>query len=327
MTQPAPAQQSWKPVIGLAIGLSALLSTMLIAFGLPAVTSGPSDVPIAIAAPEVVVDQITDALDDAQPGAFDVTVAPDEAAATAMILDRDIYGAFVVGPDGLTVDIASAASPAIAQLVTAVGQDAGAQLGADVVVNDIVPTSEDDPNAVGLSAGALPIALGGFIAGVATTLLVQGTGRRLAAVSAFAVIAGLAMTAILQFWFGTFTGSFWATAAAAMLGIVATSATVLGLESLLGRPGIVIAALAVVFLGNPLSGIATGPEMLPTPWGAIGQFLPPGATGTLLRNVAFFDGAAIGQPVAVLLCWLALGATLLVVSGLRPRRVAQPAVA
>ncbi len=99
-----------------------------------------------------------------------------------------------------------------------------------------------------------------------------------------------------------------------------TSAIVLGLESLLGRPGIGVAALLVVLLGNPLSGLASAPEMLPTPWGAIGQLLPPGGTGTLLRNVAFFDGAAIATPILVLLGWLALGVALLAIAGLRARR-------
>ncbi|WP_062298795.1 ABC transporter permease [Demequina maris] len=323
MSQPSTERQSWRPVIGLAVGLSLLLSAMLIAFGLPAVSSGPHDVPIAVVAPEEAATQIAGALEQAQPGAFDVTVASSQDEATEMILDRDVYGAFVVSADGVTVDIATAASPTVAQLLTAVGEGVAAQAGAEATVNDVVPTSADDPRAIGLSAGALPIALGGFIAGVATTLLVSGTGRRLVAVGAFAVIAGLAMTAILQFWFGTFTGSFWATSAAAMLGILATSATVLGVESLLGRPGIGIAALLIVFLGNPLSGLTSAPEMLPTPWGAIGQLLPPGATGTLLRNVAFFDGAATAKPILVLLCWLALGAALLIIAGARSRRTAR----
>ncbi|WP_084106440.1 hypothetical protein [Demequina sp. NBRC 110056] len=313
------AAQSWRPVFGLALGLALLVSTMLVAFGLPAVSSSPHDIPLAVVAPEEVAGQIGGALDEAQPGAFEVTAAPSEEDAVAMIEGREVYGAFVVGPMGLTVDVASAASPTVAQLITQVGQAAGAQLGVDVTVNDVVPTSEDDPRGIGLSAGALPIALGGFIAGVATTLLIRGTGRRLAAMGTFAVVAGLLMVSILEFWFGTLTGNFWAASAAAILGILATGMTVLGVESLLGRPGIAIAAILIVFLGNPLSGLTSAPEMLPEPWGAIGQLLPPGATGTLLRNVGFFDGAAIGQPLLVLGAWLALGVALLVVAGARSR--------
>ncbi|WNM23750.1 hypothetical protein RN607_10305 [Demequina capsici] len=313
------AATSWRPVIGLALGLALLLSTMLIAFGLPAVKSGPHGIPIAIVAPDAVATQITGALEDAQPGGFDVTAAASRDAADQLIRDREVYGAFIVGADGLTVDIASAASPTVATLLTTIGTNAATQLGATATVDDIVPTTTEDPRGIGLSAGALPIALGGFIAGVATTLLLSGTARRLTAMATFAVVAGLLMMTILHFWFGSLSGSFWLTAAAATLGILATGMTVLGIESLLGRPGIAVAALLIVFLGNPLSGLTSAPEMLPTPWGAIGQLLPPGATGTLLRNVGFFDGAATLKPVLVLLAWLVLGTALLVLSQVRSR--------
>ena len=107
--------------------------------------------------------------------------------------------------------------------------------------------------------------------------------------------------------------------------ILATGMTVLGLEQLLGRVGIGVAAIVVVFLGNPLSGLAAAPELLPQPWGAIGQLLPPGATGTLLRNIAFFDGAAIGRPVLVLIGWVLMGVALLVLAGVRTGRAARGA--
>lgn len=316
---------TWVGVLGLAVGLAALISTLLVAFGLPALHTAPRDLPIAIVAPAAAMAQLSGALEEAQPGAFAVTVADSADAAADLIRDRSVYGALVVSADGVDVQVASAASPSVATLLTQLGQGVAAQSGAQATVTDVVPTSAADPRGIGLSAGALPIALGGFIAGVATTLLIQGTGRRLVTMAAFAVVAGLAMTAILQFWFETFSGNFLATASAAMLGILATGMTVLGLESLLGRAGIALGALLIVLLGNPLSGLTSAPEMLPQPWGEIGQLLPPGATGTLLRNVAFFDGAAIGRPVLVLIGWVLMGVALLVLAGVRTGRAARGA--
>lgn len=321
MSQPTPAPSSWRPVVGLALGLTVLISTMLVAFGLPSVHTAPRDVPVAVVALGPVAEQ----LDAAQPGAFDVTVHESAESADDAIRGREVYGAFVVGADGVGVHVASAASPMVATILTQVGEAAAAQQGVTATVQDVVPTSADDPRGIGLSAGALPIALGGFMAGVATTMLVRGTGRRLATMALFAVVAGTATTAILQLWFGTLTGSFVLTAAAAALGILATGMTVLGLESLLGRAGIALGAVVVVLLGNPLSGLASAPELLPQPWGAIGRLLPPGATGTLLRNVAFFDGAAAGRPITVLVVWTVLGAALLAVAGLRARRTSAAA--
>ena len=93
----------------------------------------------------------------------------------------------------------------------------------------------------------------------------------------------------------------------------------LGLREALGGPGLVVAALALILLGHPLSGLSSAPELLPTPWGAIGQLLPPGATGSLLRDVVFFNGNGIAHPLIVLGCWL-LGGLVLYGLGLRRER-------
>jgi hypothetical protein len=56
--------------------------------------------------------------------------------------------------------------------------------------------------------------------------------------------------------------------------------------------------------------LTSAPEMLPQPWGVVGQFLPPGAGGTLLRSVAFFDGAGAAVPGWVLAAWAGVGLVL-----------------
>jgi hypothetical protein len=72
------------------------------------------------------------------------------------------------------------------------------------------------------------------------------------------------------------------------------------LEELLGERGIALGALTMVFVGNPFSAVGSAPELLPQPVGGIGQLLPPGAGGNLLRSTGFFDGAGAGGHVAVL---------------------------
>lgn len=58
------------------------------------------------------------------------------------------------------------------------------------------------------------------------------------------------------------------------LSIAAISLTLLGLEWLFGTPGLGGGAAVMMLLGNPLSGLASAPEMLPGGWGALGQLLP-----------------------------------------------------
>ena len=64
-------------------------------------------------------------------------------------------------------------------------------------------------------------------------------------------------------------------------------------------------------IGNPGSGNASAPELLPGFWRVAGQLLPPGAGGQALRTAAYFDGHALTQPLLVLAAWAA-GAALAV---------------
>jgi hypothetical protein len=87
-----------------------------------------------------------------------------------------------------------------------------------------------------------------------------------------------------------------------------------------GRAGIALGAVLVFVLGNPLSGIATAPELLPQPWGQIGQLLPPGAGATLLRSASFFDWAGAGPSLIVLSSYVVVGVALIAAAALRRRR-------
>ena len=75
----------------------------------------------------------------------------------------------------------------------------------------------------------------------------------------------------------------------------------------------------MILIGNPFSGVASAPEMLPKPVGGIGQLMPPGAGGNLLRSTGFFDGAGAGGHVLVLAAWAVAGVALVVAVGLRRR--------
>jgi hypothetical protein len=75
-----------------------------------------------------------------------------------------------------------------------------------------------------------------------------------------------------------------------------------------------------MLVGNPFSALTSAPEMLPEPWGAIGQAMPLGAGGWLLRSTAFFDGRGIGSAAWVLVIWAVVGLALV----LLPRRSTGP---
>ena len=330
--EPAHAARRRPPVVAVITLLTAVLTVMLIAFAWPAARSEPRDLPLGVAGPAAAVTQITGALQQNAPDAFETHPYADRAAAVAAIEDREVYGAIVAGPDGPEVLTASAAGPAVAQVLTQLAGRLAAQQAqqtgrpaAAATVTDVVPLPADDPRGAGLAAGALPLVLGGIIAAVALTNLVGAGARRVVGALGFAVAGGLALTAVLQYWLGSLEGDYWTNASVVALSIAATSVTILGLEWLLGPPGLGLGAATMMLLGNPLSGLTSAPEMLPSGWGDLGQLLPPGAAGTALRSVSFFDGAGAGRPLLVLACWLAGGLLLCGVGALRGRGRTQPA--
>ncbi|WP_432980747.1 hypothetical protein [Dactylosporangium sp. CA-233914] len=317
----------WGKVAGIVLLLTALLSLIMVAFAWPATRSSLHDIPLAVAGPPQAAAQVVSQLESKRAGAFDVTVVGDTAAAERMIKDRKVYGAIDLTTGKPQVIIASAASPAIAQALQQLAQGLG-PADAGPAVRDLVPLPQDDPRGAGLAAGALPLVLGGIAAAGLLTNLIIGTGRRVVGAIAFAVTGGLALVAILQYWLGSLEGDYWTNSGVVALSIAATALTILGLEALFGVAGLGLGAAAMMLLGNPLSGLASAPEMLPSGWGALGQYLPPGAAGSLLRSSAFFDGAGSAPHLLVLGGWAVLGLILAGIAGLRKSRgagrVAEP---
>jgi hypothetical protein len=316
----------WSAVARAVALLTVAVSVLLTAFAWPSVRSSVHDVPIAVAGPAPAVRQISAALDERLPDAFEITEVADTAAAEQLIRDRDVYGAIDVSSGAPQIILASAASAAVAQtlnsIATALSQPRSQGAKPEAAVRDLVPLPPDDPRGAGLAAGALPLVMGGLLAALLLTRLILGTTRRVIGALAFAVTSGLAVAAILQFWLGSLTGSYWANTGAVALTIAATSLSILGLESVLGYAGLGLGAATMMLIGNPLSGTATAPEMLPGWSGTLGQLLPPGAGGRLLRSTAFFAGHGATHSVIVLATWLALGILLCLAGSLRRRRPA-----
>ncbi|XVQ13389.1 hypothetical protein ACQP1W_12890 [Spirillospora sp. CA-255316] len=301
--------------VGVALGAAVLQLLMILAFSWPAARSAPHDVPIVTAGPQAAA--VAQRLDRERPGAFEVTTVADEAAARAALTGREAYGAIVTTPSGPRVLMASAASPVVSQQLTQMAQQmSGARASA---VQDVVPIDSDDPRGAGFGALALPLIMSSLAAAVLLFFGVPGIGARAVGLVSFAVLGGLGSTWLAQGWLSVLPGSYLLVASVMALSILAVSATVAGLATAIGRAGIGLAALTLLLLGNPLSGATSAPELLPQPWGEIGQLLPPGAAATLLRSVVYFDGAGSTGPLVVLLSWAVAGLVLLGLGGLRSR--------
>jgi hypothetical protein len=298
--------------------LAVAIAIVAIAFALPAARSKPHDVPIGAAGPQAASGQVADVLEQNAPGAFAITYYPGEAALRDAIRNRDVYGGISFGPDGRTLLIATGASPTVAQLLNQVGTGIAQHGGVALRTEDIAPPTADDPRGAGLAASALPITLAGLLPAIALVLVLRReVWTRFAAAVLFAGLAGGTIAALLRFVLGSIDANFWGVAGGLALGALASGLSMLGLGSLFGRAGLAVGALLALLLGNPLSGLTSAPEFLPSGWGVLGQWLPQGANATLLRSTAFFGGSGATMAIAVLAGWAVAGAALIVIAAIR----------
>ena len=318
---PLAARTPWRAVVVLALGLSALIGMIVLAFVWPAVTASPRHLPVAVAAPAGRLPAIGDTVD--------VTVVPDRAAAVSAVERREADGAIVV-TDGVEVLASPASPPAVRSVLDALAERISSRDGAGaagpVRVTDVAEP-EGDPAA--LTAASLPLVLGGIIGGVVVSLRAVGTARRLAALLGYACGGGIVVTAILQPWLGVLAGPFGLEATAVGLGMLGTASVVVGLTTLLGPRGILIGAAVTMLVANPLAGVTVPTSFIASPWGTVGQLLVPGATLTLVRELSLFPRADHSLEWGVLAAWAVLGFALVVTAGRKgssiPRRASPTA--
>lgn len=229
---------------------------------------------------------------------------------------------------GVREQLAAIGAGAVPPQAAAAAADQFAIPTVTVTVTDVVPLAASDPRGAGLAAAAFPLVLGGMIGAGALSFAVHGSRRRLVGLAIYAPVAGLVLTGVLEGMYGALQGNFWLNAAAFAAAVAAISAPILGLRTLIGTAGMGIGAAFMMLVANPISAATVPVEFLAAPWGAIGQWLPPGAAATLVRTLSYFPAADTSFPWLVLAAWIAGGLALMALGSVRGRRAtAAPAPA
>lgn len=319
----------WPKSAILGVILSIAVSIVVLAFSWPAVTAEPKDLPVAISGPSQIVDQVKTGIEGQSEGALKLQEVSDREAAINQIEQREAYGAIILGekPEVLT---SSAASTVTNQMLTQLRgtleqnlqQAAAVQAQAagvpaptvTVELTDVVPLVEDDPRGAAFTAASFPLVIGGLIGGIGITFAVAGAWRRAVALLVYASVAGVAIAGIMQGWFHVLGGNYFAIAGTFALTLLAMGTVIVGFASIFGRAGISIGPVLFMLIGNPISAATFPREFYPAPWGDIGQYLPPGAGVTLLRDASYFPDANLAGPILTLVAW-AVGGLILVVIG------------
>jgi hypothetical protein len=289
----------WAHTARIGVALAGIVTILVIAFLWPSFTASPRDIPIVVAGPSAQTTAVKSALTKASPGTFAFTTVADWSSAVSRIEQRKDYGAIVLGgsPEVLT---ASAANPTIAQQLDALAPTLHA------TTTDIVPLASTDPRGSTIGASSFPMVLGGILGGALIAVAVVGVWRRVIALGIYSVVGSAAIAGVLQGWFGGLQGDYVVNAGAIALVLLGIGGTMLGLVALIGRPGIAIGPVIFLLGANPISAAALPVEFLSSPWGAVGQWFPPGAGATLLRELSYFPKADTTFPgwcLRVGPCW------------------------
>ena len=251
------------------------------------------------------------ALDLEQRGAFDVRRYDSESQSRAALLATRVQGVLIPGLENRIL-VARALGLAPTEAVTDALSGAAAASHASVRVEDLRPLPSGDRR--GLSS--LFTIVGTVIPSLVFGVLLSVFGRALpgrvrwGGVVVYASLAGLVVAFNTGVLIGAFDGGYVGIAAVAGLLALAVSAVAHGLGHLRGPAGIVVALVLVLLLGLSSAGGAVTYQFEPGFYGAVSQWLPPGAALTAVRNVQYFDGAATLAPLLTLAAWAVGGLAL-----------------
>src|SRR6266511_3696 len=317
---PGPVTAFVQPLgIGLLIALAFVL-IYLTALHKPQ----PHNLPVGVVASPGVVAQLQRSI-SAQPGdAVALRPTADVTVARHQVHNGHVVAAYLPGQGGRLL-VAGAQGTAVTQVVTGIFTGVAGAQGARLQADDVVPLSAEDPRGFSGFYVIFGVTLAGFIFGQTSHLYSKrlSLGLRLAQALLFGLLAGLAGALIAGPLIGVLPGPFLALAGILVLLALATGLVTMSFTALLGDPGIALATLLLVILGNATSGGVVAASFLPGGFRQLSPALPTGAATKALGHMDYFDpGAALG-PVAVLAAW-ALGGLLLLVVVTGNRRRARP---
>ena len=269
----------------------------------------PHQIPVSVVARSVAGDRAVAQL-NALPGQpLKATLVPSEDAGLANLRNRSSYGLLVVSGTSTTdqLFIASAGGASTAQAVTSTLQTAEARSSRTLIVRDIAPPAAGDHN--GLSAFYLAIGwiIGGYLAASllglsagARPLTLNRVTIRLLALALYAVVTAVLGALIVGPWLHALPDDILGLWGIGTLVIFCAGAFTTALMTIAGIPGIGLAIILFVIVGNPSAGGAYGWPLLPGFWAAVGPWLPPGAATDAIRGAVYFGSEGITRDLLVL---------------------------
>lgn len=241
-----------------------------------------------------------------------VKVHPYETAARAgeAIEDQKVFAVFELRDDGRTavLDLSSASGSSVAEILADTAPAVGKKTGVDVTVRDINPLQEGDPRGLAIFYISLAAVIIGFVGAIQLSVHARSLTpfERILFTAAYALLGGFAIAATVDWLLGALSLPFVESWLILALTLFTSGMVFTMFNTLFGRWAMLPTWGLMVLLGNPSSGGAVSWPLLPSPLGAIGQWLPPGASVNAQHTAVYFQGHQHAFPFLVLGGWALL---------------------
>ncbi|MCU1430811.1 MAG: putative integral rane protein [Actinomycetia bacterium] len=285
----------------------------------------PHQVAIAVVGNNRQVESVVRELHDVRSGGFEVDQARSQAEAIAAVRDRQVAAAYVAtSPPSPVLYVARAASAVRASYLQGVFAQLAVETRAPApLLVDTVPLLSGDSG-----NGAFFFVFTMLLVALVTVLVLLqrasawSTGRRMLAVAVIGAVG--ATTAYftverLRVLPGKPVLLFYAFFVGQVFGQL-----LLGAAPLLKQYFLPFAMTFILILSVPSAGGTVPPDLLPTGLRFLSNVLPLAQGVKITRSVAFFDGADLLPPTAILVGWAVVALTVLLVSSKRNKPSGDP---
>ncbi|GAA4921624.1 hypothetical protein HD597_006320 [Nonomuraea thailandensis] len=219
--------------------------------------------------------------------------------------EQRVFGVVAVHGDHVTLYVSSASGASVAELLTEAAPKVAPRVGVRLTVQDMKPLQRGDPRGLALFYITLAAVVIGFIGAVQLSVNADALAawERIAFTMAYAVLGGLSIVAVVDWGLGALDLPLLESWFILALTMFASGMVFTMFNTLVRRWAMVPTWGLMVLLGNPSSGGAVSWPLLPSPLGAIGRWLPPGASINAQHTAVYFGGHQRLMPFLVLAAW------------------------
>ncbi|MET7336584.1 ABC transporter permease [Nonomuraea sp. NPDC005650] len=227
------------------------------------------------------------------------------AEAMRAVEEQRAFAIFVVRGTDVEMNVSSASGASVALLLVEQAPHVAERVGVRLTVRDVKPLQRADPRGLAIFYITLAAVVVGFTGAAQLSAHADrlGAGERIAFTAAYAVLGAFSIVAIVDWLLGALRLPVLESWSILALTMFTTGMVFTMFRTFLGRWAMLPTWGLMVLLGNPSSGGAVSWPLLPSPLGAIGRWLPPGASVNAQHTAVYFRGHQSVAPFLVLGAW------------------------